>query len=191
MAQTTEMREAADDRGFTLVELLIAVSMMVIIVGATVSLFVSTIKDQSRVTASADQVGQARVALRTIIEDVRQGSTIATAKAEELKLKTYVHASSCSSSPSPSAAAIQCNVTYKCEKETGKSTYQCTRTSEGGTTVKVATGLSSNAVFTYAPNSTSATFIAAKLTLPGSTGAPGTTLENGAALRNSSTNLAY
>jgi len=175
--------------GFTLVELLVATTMMVIITGATVSLFISTVKDQARITTGADQVGQARTAVRKVMEDVRQGSTISVAGAEELKFKTYVHATSCASSPSASATAIQCTVTYKCEKETSKTTYQCTRTPEGGSAVTVATGLSSGSVFTYTPNSTSATFITVKLVLPASSGT--TTLENGAALRNSATNLSY
>lgn len=183
-------RGCRGERGFTMIELLVATLMMVVISGATVSLFISTLKHQSRITSSAHQVNEARVALRNIIDDVRQGSTISTATASELKLKTYIHATACTGPPSVSAAAIQCTVTYKFPKETSKTTYEATRTIES-TTVKVARGLSSNSVFTYTPSATptAATYIAAKLALP--TGSGATTLENGAALRNASANLGY
>jgi Tfp pilus assembly protein PilW len=186
------------ERGLTLVELLVATTMTVIITGATVSLFVSTVKDQSRVTKSADQVGEARIALRKVVDDIRQASTItATPKLEELKLKTYIHATSCSSAPSVSAAAISCEITYKCALETSKTTSECTRTAVGGTTVKVATGLVSKSIFEYWSGgsiitpSTTATYITVKLAVPASSGNNPTTLESGAALRNSTTNLSY
>lgn len=184
-----------DQRGFTLIETLVAIAMMLILTTATVSLFVSTVKDQSRITTSADQVGQARSAIRAIVDDVRQGSTISTATAEELKLLTYIHAATCTGSPTTSATAIQCAVTYKCAQETSKTTFECTRKVETGTAVKVVGGLSSKAVFTYLPGppapATSATYINVTLIFPSSTGNNPTTLESGATLRNSATNLSY
>lgn len=179
--------------GFTVVELLVATVMMVIISGATVSLFISTLKDQTRITKNAARVGDGRVALRTIVDDIRQASAITTTpKAEELSITTYVHASTCTSAPSATATAIACAVTYKCLQETSKTTFECTRSVGGGTAVKVATGLSSKAVFTYTPSAaTTATYITAKLVYPATSGTYTTTLENGAALRNSATNLSY
>lgn len=180
-----------------MVELLVAMTMMVIITGATVSLFVSTIKDQSRVTKTADQVGEARTAIRTMVDDIRQGSTITatspTPTASELKFKTYIHATSCSSSTAVSATAIQCSVTYKCAKEASKTTYQCTRAIEAGAAQKIVGGLSNGSVFVYSPAATpaSATYVGVVLTLPGATGTNTTTFEGGAALRDSATNLGY
>jgi prepilin-type N-terminal cleavage/methylation domain-containing protein len=192
MPEKTKSLTRRSERGFTLIELLVASTMMVIITGASVSLLISTFKDQSRITSSADQVGQARVGLRKIVDDIRQGSLITVATESELTIKTYIHATSCSTSPSVTATAIQCTVTYKCPKEASKATYECTRTIEGST-VKLITGLSGNAVFTYTPASpaTSATYISAKLVLPTANSSATTTLESGAALRNSPTNLSY
>jgi type II secretory pathway pseudopilin PulG len=185
-------RRAAD--GFTMIELLVAATMMVIITGATVSLLISTFKDQSRVTSRADQVGAARVALNKMVGEIRQGSAISAGSAEELKMTTYVHATSCTAGPSVSAPAISCAVTYKCLAETGKSTFKCTRKVSTAGEEKLVGGLSSKSVFTYSPASptTSATYITVKLALADSSSASyTTTLENGAALRNTATNLAY
>ncbi|MDX6608433.1 MAG: hypothetical protein QOF85_358 [Solirubrobacterales bacterium] len=179
----------SDERGFTLVELLVAMSMMVVITGATVALFFSTLKDQARVTHTADQVGEARTALRRIVDDVRQASS-GSGTASELKVKTYVHSASCTTSASPSATAISCEVIYKCALETSKTTYQCTRAVGGGTAVKIVGKLSNNSVFTYTPTTTP-TYIAAKLVFPGSSGTATNTFENGATLRNSPTVLGY
>lgn len=177
-----------------MIELLVAATMMVIITGATVSLLISTFKDQSRVTSRADQVGEARVALNKIVGEVRQASAISVGKAEELQITTYVHATSCTAGPSVSAPAISCAVTYKCAKETGKNTYKCTRKVSTAAEEKLVGGLTTNAVFTYSPASptTSATYITVKLALADSSSTTyTTTLENGAALRNTATNLAY
>jgi type II secretory pathway pseudopilin PulG len=192
MGLSDERSPRTSEAGFTLVELLVGTIMMVIITGAAVSMFISTIHDQSRITNSANQVGEARIALRKMTDDIRQGSSVTTGSATELKLKTYLHAATCAGSPSVSATAIQCTVTYKCLKETSKSTYECTRTVEA-TTVKAVTGLSTNSIFVYTPASptTSATYIAVKLVLPASSGSNSTTLESGATLRNSATNLSY
>jgi prepilin-type N-terminal cleavage/methylation domain-containing protein len=184
---------ALDQRGFTMVELLVATTMMVIITGATVSLFISTMKNQVNITKSADQVGEARVALRDFVDDIRQASEIMTTPtSSELKLKTYVHATSCTSTPSATATGLLCEVLYKCAKEASKATYECTRKVSTASAVIVASGLKTNEVFTYTPSAaTTATFITAKLVLPAPTGTNTTTLESGSALRNSATNLSY
>jgi len=176
-----------------MIELLVGMAMMLVISGAVVSLFISMSKNQARITKNADRVGDGRAALRGIVDDIRQGSVItATPKGEELKLKTYVHATSCASAPSASAAAILCAVTYQCAQDGSKSTYFCTRTVEGRTATRIASGLSSNAIFTYSPSATTAaTYITVKLVYPATSGSYTTTLENGAALRNSATNLSY
>ena len=179
----------SDERGFTLVELLVAMSMMVVITGATVALFISTLKDQSRVTDSADQVGQARAALRLMVDDIRQASS-GSGTASELKVKTYIHATSCTTAASASATAISCEVIYKCVVDSPKTTYKCTRAVGTGTAVKIVSGLSNGSVFTYTPTTTP-TYIAAKLVFPGSSGTATYTYENGATLRNSATALGY
>lgn len=183
----------SDERGFTLVELLVASAMMVVITGATVSLFISTIKDQSRITKSGDRIGDARAAVRLMVDDIRQGVevTATTPVATELKLKTYVHAATCAGAPSVNATAIQCVVTYKCAKEGSKSTYECTRAVEAGAAKKVITGLSNNSVFSYSPASKLATYVGVALTFPASTGTGTTTFEGGAGLRNSVNTVGY
>jgi prepilin-type N-terminal cleavage/methylation domain-containing protein len=183
----------SDERGFTLIELLVASAMMVVITGATVSLFISTIKDQARITKSGDQIGDARLAIRLMVDDIRQGVeiTATTPLATELKIKTYIHAATCAGTPSASATAIQCNVTYKCVKEGTKTTYECTRAVETGSTRKIIGGLSTNSVFTYSPASKLATYVGVKLTVPGSTGTKTTTFEGGAGMRNSVNTVGY
>jgi Tfp pilus assembly protein PilW len=180
---------AAD--GFTLIELIIAAAMGVAVTAAAVSLLITALHQQPRITDQADAVGEARVAMDRIIRDVRQGSTVvATPTAEKMTLTTYIHATSCTAAPSASAVAIQCKVMYECKSGTCTRRVTTNGVATEGTAATLVSGLSSNEVFSYSPSATAPTYIGVKLALPASKGSNTTTLEDGAALRNAATNLA-
>ncbi len=192
MKKTIQIPPLSSADGLTLIELLVASAMGVVIAGAAITLLITSLHQQPRITGQAEQVGEARVAMDRIVRDLRQGSGVSeTPTAKKLILTTYVHATSCTAAPSATATAIKCRVTYECSSGT------CTRrvaTTTGpateGTAVTLISGLSSNEIFSYSPSATAPTYIGVKLVLPASSGSNTTTLEDGAALRDVASNLA-
>jgi prepilin-type N-terminal cleavage/methylation domain-containing protein len=194
------LRARPGEDGFTLVELLVAMSMMVVICGAAVLMLTSVMKQTPKVTNRADQIGFARNAIERISREVRQGKKATSTGPTQMTLETF-----CTSS---SGAASECTVTYSCAVESGKTTYACSRTVAGATT-KVVSGLASAEVFCFYPNkekiecpvATSASpgrvseteparFVNLRVSFPQQTGSEKKdVLEGGAALHNSTSLL--
>lgn len=183
------MRYEGSEQGFTIVELIVAATMMVVITGAAVSLLVSSMQHQVKVTDRADQVGDARNAIEKITVDLRQGSEVMTEPTpERLVLSTLCDASA-------DGAAGPCTVTYSCTGTT------CTRQVGAGTARTVVSGLSSTEVFCYVPSIEDpesecgerpvgavldpVSYVGATIELPSSEQGDVTVLEDGAALHNS------
>jgi Tfp pilus assembly protein PilW len=171
-----------DSSGFTLVELLVGISMTLIITFAAVSMFNTILHRQPESTQAADVIGMARNASETITAELRRGAGATLTKASELTLKT-------------SCEGKSCEPVYACAKETGKTTYSCSRT-VGTKSKTLVTGLSSGEVFCVYPTATSGSecgaqsttaprYVGIKLEFPSHKGATATTiLEDGAALHN-------
>jgi type II secretory pathway pseudopilin PulG len=175
--------------GITMIELLVAISMMVVITGAAVSMLVSSLHDQVGQTKRADQVGTARNAIEKLTVDLRQGDTVTTGTPTQLALSTYCHTGT-------GGASTACTVSYSCAIESGKTTYRCTRKVNNGTARTFASGLLTGNVFCFVPSTSgtecgtrntavSTTYVGAKIELPASTQGGRTVLEDGAALHNS------
>jgi prepilin-type N-terminal cleavage/methylation domain-containing protein len=180
----------SSEAGFTMIELIVAAAMMVVITAAATSMLISVLNRQPKVTAAADQIGDARIGLERMVNEIRQGSgvVVASSSASKLVFNTYIHAASCTSNPTQSAAAISCQVTYECAVESGKSTYACTRKVSTATAAKFVTKLASPIAFTYTPTAVPA-YVGVKISLPTTGGGGTTVLEGGAALRNLPSNL--
>ncbi len=200
MKHTATTRSQGDPRGeggFTLIELLVASAMSVIIVGAAVSMLITAMKDQPKITSQADQVGQARNVSERMVTELRQGLKVESKEANKIVFLTYVHAASCTSAPSGSARAIECRVTYNCA-----ASGVCTRSvlnPNGSGTARTATLVQGivnpTTVFCYMPStegsgkcgtasSTEApTYVGIKLRFAG-TNTNAMTIEDGATLRN-------
>jgi type II secretory pathway pseudopilin PulG len=189
MNRDAETPLADSESGFTMIELLVAMAMMIVITGAAVAMLVSAMQNQPKITSKADQIGDARVALERIVNEIRQGSAITTQTAEKLTLSTYIRAATCTSAPTAGAAAILCPVTYECAQEASKTTFACTRQVSTATATSFVSKLNSKEVFTYVPT-VSPTYVGVKISLPATSGSSSTVLEGGAALRNSTTILA-
>jgi prepilin-type N-terminal cleavage/methylation domain-containing protein len=173
-----------DEHGFTLVELLVAVALMLIIVAAAMGLLVTSNNSQPRISKRASALQQGRVLTERITRELRQGVGVATTPtASTLSLLTYVGHSACGSSQV--GAARQCRVTYSCA-----TNGICTRTERNpdgtGTApaVRVAEGLRSNAVFSYQPTTVNPTFVGIRLEYPAADGEEAVTFDDGVALRN-------
>lgn len=157
----------ADDRGFTMIELLIAAAMGLVVVGAMVVILVSLIRSQPDVEDRAAQIQDARVSMERIVRELRQGApvTSTTSTTSQLTVKTYTRGG-CNGSP-PTASAVECQVTYSCTQP-GSQPAACTRAAGTGPANIAITGLSSPDVFSYAAGSSgTATCSLTSTTAPG------------------------
>lgn len=176
-----------NESGFTLVELLVGIVMMLILTFAAVTMFTSILHRSPQTTKTADVIGNARNGVEKLTAELREGQKATLVSAYELKL-----VSPCTSS------TTGCEAVFKCPLETGKTTYSCTRTAAGVTTTLV-TGLTSRNVFCVYPTSettkecgkqSSSTTLAPRyvgitIEVPNHSGESGQTiLEDGAALHN-------
>jgi Tfp pilus assembly protein PilW len=171
-----------DDDGFTLVELLVAMTLAMVVLGAGVMMFTAAVRSQPKASARAAKVQQARTTAERITRELRQGWGAPTTTASQLSILTYVPHTTCGGTTA--GGAIGCRVTYTC------ASGACTRVeaqADGtapGPAVTVVSGLSSSDVFSYISNSAGPTWIGIKLGFPAGNGDDAITVEDGAALRN-------
>jgi type II secretory pathway pseudopilin PulG len=173
------------EAGFTLVELLVASTMGVIVLGAVGSLVVSAMKTQPQISERAQTVSTARWVLERLTREIRNGVKVDKATASSVSFETYVRRSTCGGSGvlASTSAAIKCEVTYTC------STTTCTRIEAApgvytGTPRTIFEGIGSSSVFSYVPNAAEATYIKVTLTMPNPRGPAALTVSDGASLRN-------
>lgn len=174
-----------EQRGLTLVELLVASMLGLLVVGAGMSIFLSAVRSEPRSTSKVAAIQQARFTMDRIVRELRQGLEVAktpTPSSSQLAVVTYVKAATCGGASA--STAIPCRVTYTC------SAGACTRTvaqpdgSAPGSPAQVAGGLSSSSVFSYSPSASNPTYVGVTFTF--STDTEPVTLGDGAALRNPS-----
>lgn len=178
------------EAGFTLVELLVASTMGVVLLGAVGSLLVSALRDQPGISQKAVNIQTERWVLERMTRELRDGVVVDKATASSVSFQTYVRDSTCGGAtvlPSTSPS-IKCEVTYTC------SGTSCTRIEAApgvytGTATTIFTGLSnSSSVFSYSPNTTSPTYVGVTLTIPNPSGSGGLTASDGVSLRNATLN---
>jgi Tfp pilus assembly protein PilW len=175
------------EAGFTLVELLVAASMGVILMGAVASLVIGAMRAQPGISERAQTISSARWVLERMTHEIRNGIAVTPARAtpEEVSFRTYVRRTACGSGASLASdlPSIECQVTYRC------SVTKCTRLEAApgvytGTETTIYDGLGSNQVFSYLPSEAQATFIKITLRLPNPTGSAAMTVSDGASMRN-------
>lgn len=172
-----------EERGLTLVELMIAAAVGLVVVGGALTMFVGAIHSEPRTASKTAAIQQARVTVDRITRELRQGEDISTHQSNKLSIVTYVKAATCGGAAA--TTSIACEVTYTC------SAGKCTRLVAPpngippGPAVQVASGLASQDVFTYLPaGSPEPTYVGISLSFT-SEGQP-VTLTDGVALRNPS-----
>ncbi|MGN6276659.1 MAG: PulJ/GspJ family protein [Solirubrobacterales bacterium] len=176
---------AGRQEGFTLIEMLIAMTMGVVVVGGVLILMIGALRSQPRLDKQATNIATARYTLERMTREIRNGIRVDKETAASVSFEAYVRHTSCGSSTEPSSttASTKCEITYTCA---GSS---CTRieASPGvytGTAATIITGLSNaSSVFTWSP-STSPTYIGVTLKLPDPEGSGALTVSDGASLRN-------
>jgi prepilin-type N-terminal cleavage/methylation domain-containing protein len=169
------------ERGLTLIEMLVASSLGLVVVGGAATLFTQVIHNEPVAESKATGIQFARTAIDQMTREIRAGSAVSTATATQLSLVTYVDQATCGGSASTSSRL--CQVTYTC------SAGACTRAvtnpgvaGSGGRTV--VSGLSSNSVFSYSPSSGTPTYVNVTLAFPSTAGTNAITLSDGVSLRN-------
>jgi prepilin-type N-terminal cleavage/methylation domain-containing protein len=173
----------ADERGFTLPELLVATALSMIVIGAGVTVFTASLASQARVQSQSAAIQQARTVMERMVRELRQGSSVPSATSSQLAVITYVRDATCGTT------TPVCRVTYQCV-----TAGTCTRTvsrpdgTSPATPVRMLSGLSSPNVFTYTPpTTTTPASVAVTLSLPAKNGGNAITLTDSATLRNPST----
>jgi type II secretory pathway pseudopilin PulG len=186
---------AGGDReaGLTLVELLVAASMSVVLVGAAGSMMISAVRDQPKLSKKSQNISTARYVLERMTREIRNGVVVYAASGSEVSFRTRVRRTACGAGveEDASAPAIQCRVTYSC------TTTSCSRTEtdpgvegEAGTPATLVGGLDSSNVFSWSCNPEDAcekpgeiTYLGVTLNMPNPEGSGDLTVSDGANLR--------
>lgn len=186
MSRRIRARLGAGEAGLTLVEMLVAAMVGIVVLGATSSMLISTVRTQPKVSDRAQDASTARWVLERMTREIRngvavqEGSTVST-----LVFTAQVRHASCGSSAAlpASSSSIECKVTYSC------SSTQCTRSETtptavgNGTPTPIFTGIDSEKVFSYSPDVESATFVGVTLRFPDPDDGGKFTISDGATLR--------
>jgi prepilin-type N-terminal cleavage/methylation domain-containing protein len=177
-------RSLGSERGFTLPELLVAITIALIIAGAGMTLVSMAVRAQPRVSERAAQIQQGRTMLETVGRELRQGESVSNPTPSGLSVLTYVDSASCGGAAG--SPAILCRVDYAC------GATSCTRTernpdgSGAAPSEVVVRGITGPNVFSYQGLIGDPSYVGLRLVFPREDGEEGVTFEGGAALRNHS-----
>jgi type II secretory pathway pseudopilin PulG len=185
---------ARSEEGWTLVEMLVAASLGLLIVGAALSMFVGGLQSQPRAAAQSAGVTQAQTAIERMTRELRQGSAVVTATSTQIAVITYVDDATCGGAAG--STAISCRVTYACSGGACSRTVAQPNGSAPGAARTVVSGMSSSNVFAYVPNAggssscaaagaATPTYVCVTLAFPDNGGRNAITLSDGVGLRNS------
>jgi len=172
-----------EERGLTLVELMIAAALGLVVVGGALTVFIGAVRSEPRTASDVTAMQQNRVTIDRITRELRQGSQIPTATASELAIVTYVKVASCGGASA--STAIPCRVTYSCSGETCMRVVAQPDGSDPGPVAQVASGLASADVFSYLPSAADPTYVGVSFAFS-SEGDRSVVLHDGVALRNPS-----
>ena len=170
--------------GFTLVELLISMTMLVAVLAGSMTLLVGMMQKQPGLSDRSEQVAEARVAMEKMVRELRPGYAVdsAVGTSSTVTFRTYMHRT-CAGVPT--TVPTLCRVTYTCTP----STTICTRSTANpdGTSPTAARrlidGVTNSNVFTV-----TATQVSIRLQIPAEDGGATTTVVDGATLRNATLN---
>jgi prepilin-type N-terminal cleavage/methylation domain-containing protein len=176
-----------DESGMTLIELLVALAMSVILVGAACSMLISAVREQPKLSKKTQAISTARYVMERMTREIRNGIVVYPgATGSRVEFKTQVRRSACggAAEEDPSAPAIECRVTYQC------TTTACTRTEtapevpgSSGTPAILVSGLDSSKVFNYEPSVEEPSYVGITLHIENPEGKGELTVTDGAGLR--------
>lgn len=176
---------ARGEDGFTLIEMIVAMTLGVVVMGGVLILLIGAMRSQPRLDKQATNIATARYALERMTREIRNGIVVDKYTSSSISFQTYVRHTTCGGSTisSSSVSATKCEVTYTC------SISSCTRieaapTVYTGTATTIFSGINNaSSVFNWSP-STSPTYIGVTLKIPDPEGSGALTVSDGASLRN-------
>jgi type II secretory pathway pseudopilin PulG len=172
-----------EERGLTLIELLIAATLALVVIGGAVTIFIGAVRSEPRAAAKVAAIQQARVTVDRITRELRQGLETPTTSSNQLAIVTYVKAATCGGAAANTT--IPCRVTYTCTAGTCTRVVSQPNGSAPGPAEQVASGLSGSSIFSYLPSAVDPSYIGVSIAFSGDGGQP-VTLSDGVALRNPS-----
>jgi Tfp pilus assembly protein PilW len=173
------------EAGMTLVELLVAASMGVILLGAVGSMLISAVRDQPKLSKRSQNIATARTVLGLMTRELRNGVTVYEGTSSRVSFLTSVRRTSCGGSVQTVAtvSSIRCRVTYACSGSSCTRTETAPEATSGGTAVTLVSGLASSSVFNYSPTVEEPTYVGVTLRIPNPEGSGNLTISDGASLR--------
>lgn len=175
------------ERGLTMVELLVASSMAIIVIGAASLLVIVAVRTQPRISDRNAAIQEGRVLEERFARELRQSYDVEPgANSQTITFDTYLRRTACGGPAETNATqpAIACRVTYSC---TAGICDRSERNADGSGTPLVqqlVKGLSSSAVFGYSPDATNPDYVTMRLVFPATGGDDAVTLDDGVDLRN-------
>ena len=170
------------ERGYTLIEMLVAATMGMVVLGGAVTIFIGAVRSEPRASSKVTAITQGRVAVERITRELRQGVDVIAESPNQLGLVTYLPQGSCLT---PGAGGAEpCRVSYVCSGGTCMRTVSQPDGSAPGAPLQVVTDLSSSEVFTYASSEPgSEPYVSVWLSFATNEGGP-VVVADGASLRN-------
>jgi Tfp pilus assembly protein PilW len=181
------VRRCDTEAGLTLIELLVAATMSVIVVGGATSMLISAVRQQPEISQRSQDISTARYVLERMTREIRNGITVVAkeSSASTLTFTAYSRHAVCGSTGSmaPGESAHVCKITYSCSA-TACSRAETESTATGpGTAAPLISGIDSAKVFSYSPELEEATFVSVNLRIPEADGADHLIISDGATLR--------
>lgn len=189
-------RMCRDERGVSLIELLVAAAMGVVVMGAVASLVISAVRTQPKISQEANNITTAQWVLARMAHELRNGVHVTEATPSRISFATFVRRRPCGEGGAVLASsepAIECQVTYECTM-TACSRVESPLGSTAGRPVQIFSGIDTDQVFTYGPDGSDparVTYVKATLRLPNPRGSGNLTVSDGASLRNNPSNLGH
>jgi type II secretory pathway pseudopilin PulG len=179
-------RLLAGQGGWTLIELLVTMTMMLAVVFAALPIVEGATNTEGRIQTSATSIGEARTFSDQVLQDLRPASQVKFDSGSREIFTTWVRHNTCGD-PNPipaSAAPIQCDVTYNCLGTAPN--VSCSRQEEGGPVVTEISGLGDPNIFSSRTPGDQPVFIRLKIEIPNPQDSAQNeiTLRDGTALRN-------
>jgi Tfp pilus assembly protein PilW len=172
------------EAGLTLIEMLVAAGIGIIVLGATSSMLISSVRTQPKISERAEDVSTARWVMERMTREIRNGIAVKAAAPSTVSFTARVRHASCgSNAPLPaSSSAIECKVTYSCGGGACTRSEAAPSSPGTGTPVRIFTGINNEKAFNYTPDE-NPTFIGITLRFPNPDGGGNFTVSDGATLR--------
>jgi type II secretory pathway pseudopilin PulG len=173
------------EAGMTLVELLVAASMSVIVVGAAGMMVISAVNRQPELSERSQNVSTARYVLERMTREIRNGVAVYEHSGTQVSFLASVRRTACGAGveEEDGKPAIRCRITYVCSAGTCSRRETSLEQPDTGPTTAIVSGLGSDQVFNYAPTFEEPTYIGVTLNIPNPEGSGRLTVSDGASLR--------